>query len=285
MNRPGKKDLGSLITLLEDEDQKIVDTIASHIVNIGPAAVPYLNEATATQPILAHRIDPVVEEIRVNELGNAFLGLSKHGDTKTGLEVGVFLIAQFGRPSMDVDTYTEKLNAMAEEARAKILPHTSSKNILNAYNQYFFVEQGFHGNTTRYEEAENSFLDQIIDRRTGIPIGLSVLYILLGSRIGLPLYGVGTPGHFLVKYDAKDYKIFIDCFNNGVLLTDKGCARFLIRSGHGFKASYLHRSPVRSILTRMLRNLISLYKTNEQPAKAAQLTRFINLLQHRTSHN
>ncbi len=285
MNRPGKKDLGSLITLLEDEDQKIVDTIASHIVNIGPAAVPYLNEATATQPTLAHRIDPVVEEIRVNELGNAFLGLSKHGDTKTGLEVGVFLIAQFGRPSMDVDTYTEKLNAMAEEARAKILPHTSSKNILNAYNQYFFVEQGFHGNTTRYEEAENSFLDQIIDRRTGIPIGLSVLYILLGSRIGLPLYGVGTPGHFLVKYDAKDYKIFIDCFNNGVLLTDKGCARFLIRSGHGFKASYLHRSPVRSILTRMLRNLISLYKTNEQPAKAAQLTRFINLLQHRTSHN
>ena len=213
MNRPGEEDIGSLITLLEDEDQEIVDTIAGHIVNIGAAAVPYLREATVTQPTLAHRIDPVVEEIRVNELGNAFLGLSKHGDTKTGLEVGAFLIAQFGCPNIDVQAYTAKLDAMAKEARERIDQQASSKNILNAFNQYFFVEQGFHGNTTSYEEAENSFLDQIIDRRTGIPIGLSVLYILIGSRIDLPLHGVGTPGHFLVKYDAKDYKIFVDCFN------------------------------------------------------------------------
>ena len=285
MNRPGEKDIGSLITLLEDEDQEIVDTIAGHIVNIGPAAVPYLNEATATQPTMAHRIDPVVEEIRVNELGSAFLGLSKHGDPKTELEVGAFLLAQFGHPNVDVQACTAKLDSMAEQARERIALHTSSRNILNAYNQYFFVEQGFHGNTTNYEEPDNSFLDRIIDRRTGIPIGLSVLYILIGSRIGLPLHGVGTPGHFLVKYDAKDYKIFVDCFNNGTLLTDKDCARFLIRSGHGFKASYLHRSPVRSILTRMLRNLMSLYETNKQPAKAAQLKRFIKLLQHRTSQN
>jgi len=285
MSRPGEKDIGSLIALLEDEDQEIVDTIAGHIVNIGAAAVPYLREATATQPTLAHRIEPVVEEIRVNELGNAFLGLSKHGDTKTGLEVGAFLLAQFGHPNVDVQAYSEKLDAMAKEARERIDHHTSSKNILNAFNQYFFVEQGFHGNTTSYEETDNSFLDRIIDRRTGIPIGLSILYILIGSRIDLPLHGIGTPGHFLVKFDAKDYKIFVDCFNGGTLLTDKDCARFLIRSGHGFKASYLHRSPVRSILTRMLRNLISLYQTNDQPAKAAQLKRFIRLLQHRTSHN
>ena len=285
MNRPSEKDVGSLITLLEDEDQEIVDTIAGHLVTIGTAAVPYLTEATATQPTLAPRIEPVVEEIRVNELGNAFLGLLKHGETKPELEVGAFLIAQFGYPNLDVPAYTAKLDAMAKEARERIDHHTSSKNILDAFNHYFFVEQGFHGNSINYDEADNSFLNRIIDRRTGIPIGLSVLYILIGSRLDLPLHGVSTPGHFLVKFDAKDYKIFIDCFNGGTLLTDKDCARFLIRSGYGFKASYLHRSPARAILTRMLKNLIALYQTNDQPAKATQLKRFIKLLQHRTSHN
>ena len=285
MNRPSEKDIGSLIVLLEDEDQEIVDTIAGHLVNIGAAAVPYLKEATETQPTLAPRIAPVVEEIRVNELGNAFLRLAQHGNTEIGLEVGAFLIAQFGYPDIDVQTYTEKLDAMAQEARQRIDGDAESEDILKGFNRYFFVEQGFHGNTANYEEADNSFLHRIIDRRTGIPIGLSVLYILIGTRIGLPIHGVSTPGHFLVKFAAKDYKIFIDCFNGGTLLTDKDCARLLIQSGYGFKANYLHQSPVPAILTRMLRNLVSLYQADDQFAKVAQLKRFIKLLQHRASHN
>ena len=285
MNKPSEKDIGPLIALLEDENEGIVDTIAEHIVNIGAAAVPYLQEATETQPTLAHRIEPVVEEIRVNELGSAFLGLSEHGETNIGLERGAFLLAQFGYPDVDIQAYSATMDAMAKDVRKRLSPETSSQNILNTFNHYFFVEQGFHGNTTKYDDPDNSFLHRIIDRRTGIPIGLSVLYILVGSRLDLPLHGVGTPGHFLVKFDSKDYKIFVDCFNGGILLTDKDCARFLIRSGHGFKASYLHPSPVRAIMTRMLNNLISLYQSNDQPAKVAQLKRFTKLLQHRTSQN
>ena len=285
MNRPSEKDIGSLIILLEDEDQDIVDTIAGHLVNIGAAAVPYLKEATETQPTLAPRIAPVVEEIHVNEIGNAFLRLSQHENTEIGLEVGAFLIAQFGYPDVDVQTYTEKLDAMAQEARERIDGDAESEDILKGFNRYFFVEQGFHGNRANYEEADNSFLHRIIDRRTGIPVGLSVLYLLIGTRIGIPIHGVSTPGHFLVKFNTKDYKIFIDCFNGGTLLTDKDCARLLIRSGYGFKANYLHRSPVLAILTRMLRNLVSLYQADDQLAKVAQLKRFIKLLQHRTPQN
>ena len=285
MNTPTEKDIGSLIVLLDDDDTEIADTIAGHLVSIGPAAVPYLEEATALQPALAVRIEPVVEEIRVNELGNAFLGLSKYGDTDTALEAGAFLIAQFAYPRVELASYTAKLDAMAREARERLSPFSQSEDLLKAYNDYFFVEQGFHGNTENYDDPDNSFLNRVLDRKTGIPIGLSVVYLLIGARLDLPVHGIGTPGNFLVKYDAKDYKTFVDCFNGGTLFTDKECARFLIKSGHGFKASYLHRSPVQSILTRMLRNLISIYKTYEEPDKATQLTHFSRLLQHRTSQN
>tara|TARA_B100000315_G_scaffold260889_1_gene326889 strand:- start:6798 stop:7649 length:852 start_codon:yes stop_codon:yes gene_type:complete len=282
MNHPREKDIGPLIALLEDNDQKILDTIVEHIVNIGTTAVPHLKRATITNPALGPRIESVVEEIRINELEKAFLLLPKHGDTMHGLEVGSFLITKLVYPNINVQTYSDKIDEMAKEAREKIARYTSNNDILNAFNHYFFIDQGFHGNTLQYNEVDNSFLHRIIDRRKGIPISLSVLYMLLGSRLDLPLHGVGAPGHFLVKFDARDYRIFIDCFAGGKLLTDKECARFLIRNGYGFKSSYLHRSPVQDIVTRMIKNLISLYQANNQPARVVQLRRFINLVQHHT---
>ena len=285
MHQLSEKDIEPLITLLDDDDPGVVDTVAGHLVTIGVAAVPYLKHATATQPTLAHRIESVVEEIRINELGNAFLDLSKYGDTPIGLETGAFLIAQFGDPNVDVQAYAAQLNALADEARTRTKHQTDSESILETFNHYLFVEEGFHGNTKQYHEPDNSFLHRIIDRRTGIPIGLSVLYILIGARLGLPVYGIGMPGHFLVKFDTKDYRIFIDCYNGGTLLSHRDCARFLIRNGYGFRASYLHRTPVQAILARMLRNLIAFYQSADQQTKVAQLKRFITLLRQQTSRN
>jgi regulator of sirC expression with transglutaminase-like and TPR domain len=86
------------------------------------------------------------------------------------------------------------------------------------------------------------------------------------------------PGHFLVKYESGRYKIFIDCFNGGALLTEKNCVRFLTEAGYGFEDKYLQESPVRAILSRMIKNLLAIYSKSGDEGKTTRLTKFIEIL-------
>ena len=91
---------------------------------------------------------------------------------------------------------------MAQEVQDRIGPRASGEETIKTLKQYLFTEQGFKGNTKNYYELENSYLNCVIDRRTGIPISLSTVYLLVGKRLGLPVHGIGMPGHFLVKYES-----------------------------------------------------------------------------------
>jgi regulator of sirC expression with transglutaminase-like and TPR domain len=194
------------------------------------------------------------------------------------LETGAFIIARYAYPTLDVAHYHEQLDTMAHEVRDRIGLRASGEETVNALNRYIFTEQGFKGNTKNYYEVENSYINCVIDRRVGIPISLSVVYLLIGQRLALPLLGIGMPGHFLVKYESDRYKIFIDCFNGGALLTEKNCARFLTEAGYGFDDKYLQKSPVRAILSRMVKNLLAIYAKMDEPVKTARLTKFIEIL-------
>ena len=170
------------------------------------------------------------------------------------------------------------LDAMAREVRERLGRKASSEEIIKTINRYLFVEQKFIGNSHQYYDVDNSYLNKVLERKTGIPISLSTVYLLVGKRLELPVFGVGMPGHFLVKYEADRYRIFIDCFNGGALLTQKDCARFLDQAGYGFDERYLQKTPPRSILIRMIKNLVALYNKMDDVTKATRLTRFIEIL-------
>lgn len=268
----------ALIRLLSDEDDRIVQTISGKLIDIGPSAVPLLQEAEIEQPEMADRIASILEEIRGGKLEDELAEQAARPDDAMSLEIGAFIIARYAYPTLDVERYREQLDTMAREVRDRIGPRASGEETVNALNRYIFTEQGFKGNTKNYYEVENSYINCVIDRRVGIPISLSVLYLLIGQRLALPLFGIGMPGHFLVKYESDRYKIFIDCFNGGALLTEKNCARFLTEAGYGFDDKYLQKSPVRAILSRMLKNQLSIYSKMDEPVKTARLTKFIEIL-------
>ena len=269
----------ALIRLLSDEDERIASTICGKLVEIGDSAIPLLLEAEIEQPEMARRIERVLDEIRGGRLEHEFRELVDTSDERVDLERGAFLIARYGHSNLDVDTYAAQLDGLAHEVRDRIGLRVSGEEAVKTLNRYLFSEQGFRGNTKNYYEADNSYLNRVLDRRTGIPISLSTLYLLIGWRLGLPIHGVGMPGHFLVKYDSDRYKIFVDCFNGGALLTERECARFLMQAGYGFEERYLQKSTVRAILVRTMKNLIAIYSKTEDPIKAARLTRFIEVLE------
>jgi len=268
----------ALIRLLSDENDRIVETISDKLIDIGPSAVPLLQQAEIEQPEMADRIAAILEEIRGGKLEDELRAMALLPDEAMSLEEGAFLIARYAYPALDVAAYRQQLDTMAQEVRARIGERASGEETVTALNRYIFTEQGFKGNTKNYYEIENSYLNRVIDRRVGIPISLSVVYLLIGQRLGLPLLGIGMPGHFLVKYDSERYKIFIDCFNGGALLTEKNCARFLTEAGYGFDEKYLQKSPTRAILSRMVKNLLAIYSKMDEPVKTARFTRFIEIL-------
>jgi len=268
----------ALIRLLSDDNDRIAKTISDKLVEIGDSAVPLLLEAELEHPGMARRIERVLDEIRGSRLEEELRDLVSRPDHRVGLEAGAFLIARYAYPGLEVGAYVRRLDGMATEVRELVGRRVSGEEAVKALSRYLFVEQGFKGNSKNYYEPENSYLNRVIDRRTGIPISLSILYLLVGRRLGLPLYGIGMPGHFLVKFESERYKVFVDCFNAGALLTEKDCARFLMQAGYGFEEKYLQKSSTPAILVRSLKNLVAVYNKLDEPVKASRLCRFIELL-------
>ncbi|MEW6542908.1 MAG: transglutaminase-like domain-containing protein [Nitrospirota bacterium] len=279
MTQAAESQIRALIKLLADENERIVRTVSDKLVEIGSQAVPLLQEAEVEQPEMARRIAEVLDEIRGSRLEEDLRDLAARSDDRLDLEAGAFLIARYAYPNLDVPTYRGHLDAMAAEVRDRMGPRVSGEEAVKTLGRYLFTEAGFRGNTKNYYETDNSYLNRVMDRRTGIPISLSVLYLLVGWRLRLPVVGIGMPGHFLVKFDSDRYKIFVDCFNCGALLTEKDCARFLMQAGYGFEERYLAVSSARAILVRMLKNLIAIYHKLDDTVKEVRLTRFIRLLE------
>ncbi len=271
----------ALIRLLSDDSERIVRTIRDKLIEIGESAVPLLLEAEIEQPELARRIEQVLDEIRGNRLEAEMRQLAACPTQEVDLEAGAFLIARYAYPTLDVGLYRRRLDEMAAEIRDRMGRRVSGEEAVKTMSRYLFTEQGFRGNSKNYYEADNSYLNRVLDRRTGIPISLSTVYLLVGQRLGLPVYGIGMPGHFLVKFDSERYKVFVDCFNAGALLTEKDCARFLIQAGYGFDQKYLHRSSPRAILVRTLKNLIAIYHKLDEGVKETRLARFMSILDGR----
>ncbi len=274
----GESQIRALIRLLSDEDERIVKTISGKLIDLGPSAVPLLQEAEIEQPEMAERITRILEEIRGRRLEDELRGLTAQPEDQIDLEAGAFLIARYAYPTLDVCTYTRQLDEMAGEVRDRIGLRASGEETVKTLNRYLFVEQGFRGNTRNYYEVDNSYLNRVLDRRTGIPISLSAVYLFIGKRLGLPVHGIGMPGHFLVKYESDRYKVFVDCFNGGALLTERNCARFLTEAGYGFDERYLQKSQPRAVLIRMLKNLLAIYSKLDDPVKKARLSRFVEIL-------
>ncbi len=275
----GQGQIKALIRLLSDEDERIVATIRAQLVQAGAVAVPLLQEAEIERPEMAERITVVLDEIRGLHIEQELRILLASAEGVADLEQGAMLIAQYAYPDLDRLTYRSKLNDMAADVRARIGRRASGEEAVRTLGRYLFTEQGFHGNTKNYYEPDNSYLNRVVDRRTGIPISLSLVYLLVGQRLGLPVFGVGMPGHFLVKFESERYTVFIDCFNAGALLTEQDCCRFLTQAGYGFEARFLAKSSTQTILIRSLKNLVAIYQKLDDSVKEARLARFIKVLE------
>jgi regulator of sirC expression with transglutaminase-like and TPR domain len=193
--------------------------------------------------------------------------LLQQGDAvDSRLAESALLIAQAGNPAIDVSAYLRQIDDWASYVRGRFDPQTAdAAERIEQLNRFLFDELGFAGNTQEYFDPQNSFLHSVMDRRMGIPITLSILYIELGRRLGLPLQGVSFPGHFLVILPVSHGAVVLDPFSEGASLEMHDLERLLSQAEphRHWEADQIRRllepADLRDILVRMLRNLKAVY--------------------------
>ncbi|HEY9738003.1 MAG TPA: transglutaminase-like domain-containing protein [Trichocoleus sp.] len=187
------------------------------------------------------------------------------------LAAAALYIAQEEYPHLDVESAFQTLDHMAEAVRQRLPEEPYPLKIIRTLNQYLFVELGFAGNTDNYYDPRNSFFNTVLERRTGIPISLSLVYLEVARRIGFPMAGVGLPGHFLIRPTLEDMAIFVDPFHQGAILFEEDC-RDLLRQIYGEEAKlqphHLETVSTKALLSRMLSNLKMIYLHQRNVAKA-----------------
>jgi regulator of sirC expression with transglutaminase-like and TPR domain len=191
-----------------------------------------------------------------------FMQEVRQPDEYIDLERAALYIAQETYPDLDVDAYIALLDGMAEAVRARLPEEEYPLRTIKVLNQYFFDELGFRGNQADYYDTKNSLLNDVIDRRVGIPITLSLIYLAIARRIAFPMQGVGLPGHFLITPVAAGTEFFVDAFNQGEILFQQDCVDRLNLMFEGqlvMQPTFLAPVTNQQFLARMLTNLKAIY--------------------------
>jgi regulator of sirC expression with transglutaminase-like and TPR domain len=187
--------------------------------------------------------------------------MSKSGEA-INLAEAALLIAQEEYPELKIAAYLERLDRIADEVEKRCRRDQDPLVHVELLNNHLFNDLKFTGNAEEYYDPRNSFLNEVLDRRTGIPISISTVYLEVGWRLGMPLHGVGFPGHFLVKYLTGKEEIILDPFHRGSILTEKECQNRLDQLYDGqveFRPDFLTAASKRQILIRILANLKNIY--------------------------
>ncbi len=185
-------------------------------------------------------------------------------------------------PDLDVAEYLQRLRKLGEDAAEVISPYLPVFSRAEKLADFLFSERGFQGNTQSYQDPRNSFLNQVIDRRLGLPITLSVLYVALAERLSIPAAGVGLPGHYVVKIQPPEGELLLDPFYGGRLLSEDDCMHLVKASTsfHGsFNRAWLRPVSAQATLTRMLNNLRNIFLTQQDWVSSLAVLEHLTILQ------
>jgi regulator of sirC expression with transglutaminase-like and TPR domain len=202
-------------------------------------------------------------------------------ETSVDIAECALVIAQHEYPALDVAAYLQQLDTVANRLKQRLPADAAKPHIISMLNHFLFRELGYSGNRDDFYDPRNSCLNDVIDRRTGIPITLSIVFMEIGRRLGLPLQGISFPGHFLVKCTTDQGVIVLDPFNRGISLSERDLReRMKQAAGSGNDAEaplslLLRPATQREILTRLARNLKGIYADRDEAEKLIAITNFI----------
>jgi regulator of sirC expression with transglutaminase-like and TPR domain len=262
----------ALVKLLGDDDPSVYQAVREKILSLGDNSRRWLRPHTlSSDRLIRRRAQEIIRHFDRLEADNRFLGFCLQRGQDLDLEQGAWLLAQTQYPDANVEAYAALLDAFAAELRQRLPSGARAQSLLTVINDYLFTELRITGNEQNYYDPDNSYLNRVLDRRTGNPINLCLLYILIARRLQIPIVGIALPGHFLCRYQSPTEEIYIDAFDKGKLMTKADCVHYLVRGNYDLRDEYLAPVNPRRLLTRLCGNL---HQINLRLKAEEEMTRF-----------
>jgi regulator of sirC expression with transglutaminase-like and TPR domain len=268
--------LAALIRLLGDEDPKVYRTVRSKFLSSGPRARNWLApHLLSADPVLRRRAREISDYFSRKEADNEFLAFCLSQGEEFDVEQASFTLARTEFPNINVAGYAALLDSYTSDLRERLNLRGRPEPILGTINWFLFHELGFAGNEEHYYDPENSYVNRVLDRRTGNPVSLCLVYLMLAKRLRLPMTGIGLPGHFVCRYQSSTNELFIDAFNRGRFLTKADCVKYLVCTNHGLQEGHLAPMSPRRILLRVCANLHQIYSQLEDDQRTERFKRYL----------
>jgi regulator of sirC expression with transglutaminase-like and TPR domain len=211
-----------------------------------------------------------------------FFAEINQSDRDIDLARAALYIAQTAYPDLDVESHVQLLDKMAEQVAKRLPESRYPLLVIRTINDYLYGDLGFTGNNSNYYDPRNSFLNDVLARRTGIPITLALVYLEIAQRIGFPMIGIGMPGHFMIRPDFEDSEIFIDTFNHGEILFAEDCRQKLMniyqQNIPALTAALVPPVTKRQFIARMLNNLQVIYIDRGELAQAMVIKNLLGIV-------
>jgi len=271
-----EKQRDALISLLADDDPAVHEVVRRKLLSYGRPVCEWLRpHLLSSDPALRRRALEIVHHFSKEDGEAQFIAFCMNSGEEFDLEHAVGLLIHTQYPDTNLEAYQALYDCWADELRMRISSYTDAEQILSAINKYLFDELGFEGNEQYSDSAENCYLNRVVDKRTGNPVSLCVIYLFVARRLKLPVTGIGLPYHFVCRYQSSVKEIYIDAFRRGRFWTKADCIKHLLNTNHGLHEGHLTPVTSRRILSRMCANLHQTYSHLEMTEEANRVQRYL----------
>jgi regulator of sirC expression with transglutaminase-like and TPR domain len=287
MNTPiNDNEVKALISLLDDSDKEVYSHIEEKLISLGREVIPFLEDAWshAFDAVLQQRIEAIVHRIQFeNLLEDLKLWIHTNDDN---LLNGALLIARYQYPDMDTSRIFEQLQQIKKEIWLELNENLTALEIINIINHILFTNHNFSGNTANYHAPQNSFINIVLESKKGNPLTLGIVYLTIAEMLGLPIYGVNLPEHFVLAYcgndehfqlDKKNVLCYINPFSKGTVFGKSDIDVFVNRLKLTPQDSHYYPCSNRDMILRMVRNLSHSYQKLGDTDKVEELAQMIAL--------
>ena len=217
-----------------------------------------------------------------NPFSSRLSDLVRWPDEDISLAEAALCVSGLEYPDLDVAQYISALESLATSAESRMSDVDGPRETAKRLGQFLALGEGFQGNLEDYYDPQNSCLNRVLDRRMGIPITLSIVYMEVGRLLGLSLYGIGLPGHFVLRVGPPQWDLYLDPFNEGRVMDRTGCRRIveeLFQGRFPFRDEFLEPLSRRRILVRVLSNLKGIYQEKGDIPRAIAAADHVDMIE------
>lgn len=255
-----KKEFQALVSLLEDEDEEVNRHVEGKIMSLGSDIIPYLEEQweNSFDPNIQRKIEDMIHTLQFSQLKERFRDWKEKGGES--LLEGMWLVSLYQYPDTELNDLNKEIEQIYYDIWIELKEDLHPYDQIKIINGALFSKLKFRANTKNFHSPNNSFLKSVLESKKGNPISLSVVYMLVAEKLGLPIYGVNLPNLFIITYKSEEVQFYVNAFNRGLIFSKKDIDNYLANLNLTPKPIYYEPCSNEDIIKRVLRNLIMAFE-------------------------